>query len=95
MPANIAVNSSGWIVTSKSCSELRRIFLTARQAMAIVWVTVSADRRPDGQVATPAWRGRGDGLVDRGGQQRSSGHLHLVVWTRVGLVLGARGRSGP
>ena len=30
----MAVNSSGWIVTSKNCSGLRRIFFVARQAMA-------------------------------------------------------------
>ena len=42
MPANIAVNSSGWMVTSKNCSKLRRIFSVARQAIVIVCWTVSA-----------------------------------------------------
>ena len=41
MPANIAVNSSGWMVTSKICSKLRRIFIVARQAMVMVWLSVS------------------------------------------------------
>ena len=36
------MNSSGWIVTSKNCSGLRRIFFSARQAIESVWVTVSA-----------------------------------------------------
>jgi hypothetical protein len=31
----------GWIVTSKNCSGLRRIFFVARQAMVMVWLTVS------------------------------------------------------
>ena len=39
MPANIAVNSSGWMVTSKSFSKLRRIFIVARHAMVMVWLT--------------------------------------------------------
>ena len=38
----MAVNSSGWMVTSKNCSGLRRIFFSARQAMISVWLTVSA-----------------------------------------------------
>src|SRR5580658_8389194 len=41
MKANIAVNSSGWSVTSKNCSGLRRIFFSARQAMISVWLTIS------------------------------------------------------
>ena len=36
------MNSSGWKTTSKNCSGLRRIFLVARQAMVMVWLTVSA-----------------------------------------------------
>ena len=41
------MNSSGWIVTSKNCSGLRRIFMVARQAMVRVWLTVS--READGR----------------------------------------------
>ena len=35
------MNSNGWMSTSKNCSGLRRIFLVARQAMDMVWLTVS------------------------------------------------------
>ena len=38
----MAVNSSGWSVTSKNCSGLRRIFFSARQAIESVWLMVSA-----------------------------------------------------
>ena len=36
------MNSSGWSVTSKNCSGLRRMFFSARQAIERVWPTVSA-----------------------------------------------------
>ena len=42
MPANMAVNSTGWMVTSKNCSKLRRIFFVARHAITMVWVRASA-----------------------------------------------------
>jgi hypothetical protein len=35
------VNSNGWIVTSKNCSGLRRIFLSARHAIDSVWLALS------------------------------------------------------
>ena len=49
MYANIAVNSSGWSVTSNHCSGLRRIFFSARHAIARLWSMVS---RSDGRVTT-------------------------------------------
>ena len=36
------MNSSGCSATSKSCSGLRRIFFSDRQAMHSVWLTASA-----------------------------------------------------
>ena len=57
MYVNMAVNSSGWTVTSKNCSGLRRIFCNARQAIARMWENASAAlgwvarRRPAGRVA--------------------------------------------
>ena len=35
------MNSSGWIVTSKNCSGLRRMVFSARQAIERIWLTVS------------------------------------------------------
>ena len=90
MPANIAVNSSGWMVTSKSCSKLRRIFMVARQAMVMVCVTVAR---------SPTWADRPAAGVAQGGGEGghrtvSSSGVGLVV-ARVGRSRRCRGRSGP
>ena len=57
MPANIAVNSNGWMVTSKNCSKLRRIFFVARQAITMVWVRASTGLTRRGSEAGSARTG--------------------------------------
>ena len=83
------MNSSGWIVTSKNCSGLRRIFLSARQAIESVWLTVSA-----GLVRERRARDRGGG-VDGDALRCSSGHLQDGLVDFVGSRRGSGSVSWP
>ena len=79
MPANIAVNSSGWMVTSKSCSKLRRIFIVARQARVMVWLNGRAEPDVGGQARGRVAQGGGEG------GHRTASSSDVVVGGLVGL----------
>src|SRR3954451_20625546 len=96
MPANIAVNSRGWMVTSKSCSKLRRIFIVARQARVMVWLTVARRLTCEGRLADGSRRAVVRAVIGRtpargGGRWagRSSDGLQLGggIGGRVGAVV--------
>ncbi len=69
------MNSSGCSATSKSCSGLRRIFFSDRQAMNSVWLTVVGD----------AGRGRARATASAGSTTRgravSAGTGAIIVLT--------------
>ena len=81
MPANIAVNSSGWMVTSKSCSKLRRIFMVARQAMVKVWLSVALSPTRGDRPASGSRR-----VVVRAVIGRSPARVWVVLVARCGLA---------